>query len=204
MSIIRFNITSFTNHVIIQQMVNINQLISYANEIIMESMTNALLTIWIQIIMKNINNFRYVRRILNFTYKNPFRKRVLKCHLVANSSNCYLVLLNQTCVAPLTCCPIMSTTPKVPLKLQNVHFQNFLSIISAPNTSFKTKIWWHDVRCNKKKKKTHEKKTFCSWKISFTFCSIFENPIFSSFHCCLCFLLVFSSLLYCTNFLVLV
>ncbi len=96
MFIIRFNIPSFTNHVIIQQRANINQIIFYANEIVMESMTNLLLTIWNQIIMRIINNFWYVRRrILNFTYKNPFCKRVLKFHLDANSSNCYLVLFSQ-------------------------------------------------------------------------------------------------------------
>jgi hypothetical protein len=43
------------------------------------------------------------------------------------------------------------------LKLQSVHFQNFLSIISAPNRSFKTKIRWQDVRCKKEK---HRKKNF--------------------------------------------
>jgi hypothetical protein len=58
----------------------------------------------------------------------------------------------------------VSTTPKVPLKLQSVHFQNFLSIISTPNTSFKTKIRRHDMRCKKKK---HRKFFLCSWKISF-------------------------------------
>jgi hypothetical protein len=46
------------------------------------------------------------------------------------------------------------------------------------------------VRCKKKK-------TFFSWKIPFTFCSIFEHPIFSLLHGCLYLLLVFSSLLYC-------
>jgi len=96
MFIVRFSIPSFTNHVIIQQKVTINQIISYANEIVMEFMKNLLLTIWNQIIMRNINNFGYVkRRILSFTYNNPFRKRVLKCHLDANSSNCCLVFLSQ-------------------------------------------------------------------------------------------------------------
>ncbi len=74
---------------------------------VMESMTNVLLIIWNQIIMRDINNFGYVRRrILNFTYKNPFHKRVSKCHLVANNSNCYFGFFAKTCVAPLTCCPI--------------------------------------------------------------------------------------------------
>jgi len=96
MFIIRFSIPSFTNHVIIQQKVNINQIISYANEIVVEFMKNLLLTIWNQIIMRNINNFGYVRRrIFSFTYKNPFCKKVLKCHLDANSSNCCLVFLSQ-------------------------------------------------------------------------------------------------------------
>ncbi len=96
MFIIRFIIPSFTNHVIIQQRANINQIIFNVNEMVMESMTNVFLIIWNQIIMKNMNNLGYVRRrILNFTYKNPFRKRVLKCHLDANNSNCCLVLLSQ-------------------------------------------------------------------------------------------------------------
>jgi hypothetical protein len=119
------------------------------------------LTIWNQIIMRNINNLGYVRRrILNFTYKNPFRKRVLKCHLDANNSNCCLVLLSQNMCCTSHMLSIVSNTPKVPLKLQSVHFQNFLSTISTPNKSFRTKIRWHDVRCNKKKEK-HMKKKLC-------------------------------------------
>ncbi len=141
MFIIRFIMPSFTNHVLIQQRANINQIIFYVDEIIMESMTNVFLTIGNQIIKRNINNLGYVRRrIFHFTYKNRFHKKVLKGHLDGNNSNCRLVLLSQNMCCTSHCCPIMSTMPKVPLKLQSVHFQNFLSTISTPNRSFKTKI----------------------------------------------------------------
>jgi len=159
----------------------------------MEFMTNLLLTIWNQIIMTNINNFGYVRRrILSFTYKNPFRKESWSVIWMPIVPIVALFFLAKTCVAPFTCCPIVSTTPKVPLKLQSVHFQNFLSIISSPNTSFKNQnmMTW----CEMQKKNTWNL-FFCSWKISFTFCNIFEHPIFFLLHGCLYLLLVFLSLL---------
>jgi hypothetical protein len=79
MFIIGFGILSFTNHVIIQQRVNINKINSYVNEVVMESMTNMLCTMGKQFIARNINNYRYVKwRILNLTYKNPFHKKSLQ------------------------------------------------------------------------------------------------------------------------------
>lgn len=64
-----------------------------------------------------------------------------------------LFFLAKTCATPFTCCPILFNTPNVPLRLQNVHFQKNLSAILAPkNTTFKTKVWRHDVKCNKTRK----------------------------------------------------
>jgi len=95
----------------------------------MESTTNVLLTIWNKIIMTNINNFGYVRRrILNSTCKNPFRKKFWGVIWLPIVPIAALFFLAKTCVAPLTCCPIVSTTPKVPLKLQSVHFKKKLSV----------------------------------------------------------------------------
>jgi hypothetical protein len=49
-----------------------------------------------------------------------------------------------------------------------------LTEVSKPK--YDDKMWYA------KKKKTQEKKNFFSWKISFTFCSIFEHPMFSLLH----------------------
>jgi hypothetical protein len=198
MFIIRFSIPSLTNCVIIQQRANINQIISYVNEIVMGSMINVLLTIWKQIIVRNINNFGYVR------IARPFVKESWSVILLPIVPIVPLLFLAKICVTPFTCYPIMSTTPKVHLKLQNMHVQIFLSTISTLNISFKTQSMMTWCEMQQKEKKTHEKQTLCSWKKSFTSCSIFEHLIFSrsSLHGCLRLFLVFLSLLYCINFFV--
>jgi hypothetical protein len=77
MLIIRFSIPSLNNHVIIQQKANTNQIISYVN------MTNVLMTIWNQIIMRNINNFGYVRRSLPYVNHLPYMAvNIIHCNVV--------------------------------------------------------------------------------------------------------------------------
>ncbi len=80
-------------------------------------------------------------------------------------------------------------------------WQQPLDTIVCFHPSFKIKVWRQDVKCNKTRKTIWKEKLCMHERINkFTFCNIFEHPIFFSFHGCLSGLLLFfwSPLFYST------